>query len=325
MQLLQKLFNKLNGLHYKQEYLCLAKESFQNPLHLYLIHKNKFIKDITEHHLFIGYSPLVFAFPSFNEINLSQTDSITIIFTEKDVDSNEIISEKDALATIYLKKLQREFTASNAIHLYEGINASHRFLSSFHQFIIQLGNDLYNKKPGNVFLAGNLYKQVQLAYAVPRNISLISVKQNDLFNLFPTDLHGQIDDKHYIISLRHGGKAGQQIETIKKILVSEVQAEFYKKAYSLGKNHMQELKGKNQFLFSNELSKVLHLPLPQSATYYRELELLDSLDHGIHRFFLFNIIDQHRLGNKPMTLAHIHNVYATWRYNKGLSGNYLLR
>ena len=325
MQLLQKLLNKFNGLRYKQEYLCLAKESFQDPLHVYLVSENMVIKDITNHHLFIGYSPLVFALSSFNEINLSQIDNIIIAFAQKDIGSNAIFSKKDALATICVKKISEQFASHNAIYFYEGARAEHRFLTSFHQFILQLGNDLYNRKPGNIFLGGNLYRQVQVAYAIPRTISLISIKQNDSFNLFPTDLHGQIDDAHYIISLRRGGRAAQQVETIKKILVSEVHAEFYKMAYSSGKNHMQELKAKNQFPFGNELSQVLQLPLPQSTSYYRELELLDSLDHGIHRFFLLKIINQDQVENKPATLAHVHNVYATWRHNKGLPGNYLLR
>src|SRR4030095_3941202 len=244
MQLLQKLINKFNGLKYKQEYLCLAKESFRDPLHVYLVSENKVIKDISNHHLFIGYSPLVFAFPSFNEINLSQTDNITIAFAQKDVVPNEIFNKRDAPAIIYLRKISEQFANHNAIYFYEGVKAEHRFLNSFHQFILQFNNDIYSKKPGNIFLPGNLYSQVQVAYAVPRNISLITVKQNNLFNLFPSDLHGQIDDGHYILSLRHGGRAAQQVETIRKILVSEVHAEFYKSAYSLGKNHMQELKDK---------------------------------------------------------------------------------
>ena len=61
------------------------------------------------------------------------------------------------------------------------------------------------------FLPDNLYKQVQIAYSIPRNISLITVGQNDRFNLFPTDLHGPVNEDHYIISLRHEGKACQQV------------------------------------------------------------------------------------------------------------------
>lgn len=325
MKLVKKILNKLNGLHYPQEYLCLAKESFTDPLHVYLVSANKVIKDITNHHLFTGYSPLIFALPSFIEINLSQVENITISFTQTTFRQNEILGKRDVLATLHFKKMENKFAGTNTIYFYKGIQAEHRFSNTFHQFIIQLGNNLFNKKQGNVFLPGNLYKQVQVAYAVPRKISLITIKQGILFNLFPTDLHGQIDEGHYLISLRRGGKAAQQVEITKKILIAEIDSAFYKTAYSLGKNHMQELKSKDQFPFSSESSKILELALPQSALCYRELELVDSFDHSIHRLFLFKILKSRQIENKPATLSHIHNVYATWRYNKGLSGNYLLR
>ena len=325
MKLVKKILNKLNGLHYPQEYLCLANESFTDPLHAYLVSANKVIKDITNHYLFTGYSPLIFAFSSFNEIDLSQAENITISFTQAAFRPNEILNKKDVLATLHLKKMDDKFADHNTIYFYTGIKAEHRFANSFHQFIFQLHNNLFNKKPGNVFLAGNLYKQVQVAYAVPRKISLITIKQGILFNLFPTDLHGQIDEGHYLISLRKGGKAAQQMETTNKILISEIDSAFYKTAYSLGKNHMQELKSKDHFPLSSESSEILELALPQSALYYRELELSDSFDHGIHRIFLFKILKSRQIEDKPATLSHIHNVYATWRYNNGLSGNYLLR
>jgi hypothetical protein len=37
------------------------------------------------------------------------------------------------------------------------------------------------------------------------------------YNLFPTDLHGQPDDEHYVISLRHEGIACQQVLQTRKI------------------------------------------------------------------------------------------------------------
>src|SRR5688572_77975 len=104
MNPLKKVLNKLNGLHYRQEYLCLARESFPNPIHAYLVAGNKVIKDITNHHLFVGYSPLVFTLPYLNEINLSEAESIIISFSQTILTPNEILSEKDALATIHLKK-----------------------------------------------------------------------------------------------------------------------------------------------------------------------------------------------------------------------------
>jgi hypothetical protein len=275
--------------------------------------------------LFTGYFPLVFTFSSYKEINFSNSENIDIRFSHHEFQPNDIIDLKDALATISFREIHEQSSDNGLIYYYEGQNATHHFVSAFHQEIIQLQNRLYNKRPGNVYLAGNLLKQVQVAYSLPRIISLVTIKQNDQFNLFPTDLHGKIDDEYYIISLRQGGKAAQQVELTKNILITEIDSSFYKTVYSLGKNHMQDLRPKDQFPFTDSFSEIFQLPLPRSPVYYRELELEQSFDHGIHRFFLFKIINKRQIVDKPGTLAHVHNLYATWRHNKGLSGNYLMR
>lgn len=325
MQLLQKLLNKFNGFYYKQDYLCLTKESFQPLLFAYIVSDQRVIKNITNDHLFTGYSPLVFSFSTRNEIDFAKAATIEIVFSQHEIQLNGLISPRDAIAKISFKRIHQQSPGDKRIYYYEGQKGEHNFISRFHQYVVQLQNQLYNKKPGNVYLAGNLLKQVQIAYSLPRVISLITAGSGGLFNLFPTDLHGQVDDAHYIISLRHGGKAAQQVEKAKRIVITEVDSAFYKTVYSLGKNHMQELKAKEHFPFTNNLSEVFHLPMPQYAVCYRELELLQYFDHGIHRLFLFNILNKRETGSKPDTLAHIHNVYATWRHNNGLPGNYLLR
>ena len=325
MQITKKILSRLNGLHYPQEYLCLAKESFQNPLHLYLVVNGQVIKDITNRHLFTGYCPLIFTLPSSTEINLSQFPRIRIIFSQDILQPNEIFLEKDAVAVLDLQQIHKQTVNNDTIYYYEGTRGKHHFVSSFHQVILNFNNNLYNKKPGNVFLPGNLYKQVQIAYALPRIISLVTIKQNDLFNLFPTDLHGQINEQNYVISLRHGGKAAQQVELTKKILITEIHAGFYKTVYSLGKNHMQGPKEKDKLPFSDNISPGLQLPLPQQVLHYRELELQDSFLYGIHKLFLFKIIYQQAVNDEPATLAHVHNCYATWRYKHRISSNFLLR
>lgn len=325
MQLLQKLLNKFNGLYYTQEYLCLAKESFQRPLHVYLIAGKQIIKDITNQHLFTGYSPLIFSLysPSINEVAL--TEKIDIIFSERRLKPNEFLEEKDAIAGLSLKMIRRQSAGDMDIVYYEGIKGEHRFLSSFHQYVIALNNRLYNKNPGNVYLHTNLYKQVQIAYSVPRVISLITVSDGELFNLFPTDLHGTVNEQYYISSLRHEGKACKQVEASRRVVISQVHCDAYKTAYSLGKNHTQDLRSRDNFPFGNTSSSVFQLPLPQLALDYRDLELVQCFEHGIHKLLLYKIVSRQVLSHEPVTLAHIHNVYATWRHNNGLPGNYLLR
>jgi len=325
MKLLQKILNKLNGIHYPQEYLCLAKESFQQPLRVYIVEGSKVIKDITHFHLFTGYSPLVFAisFPAGDRTEIPA--NLEIIFSERPFQQNEILKKKDAVAWLLFKLIRKQPANNITIFYYEGLKGENRFVSGFHQSIIELNNRLYNKKEGNIFLADNLYCQVQIAYAVPRIISLITVKIGDLYNLFPTDLHGSVNDQYYLVSLRHEGKACKQVETAGRIVISQMNCDAYKTVYSLGKNHMQELKSKDNFPFGNENSWFFQFPLPKSVLRYRELKLLESFGHGIHKLLLFEIVSQQEVQIEPATLAHVHNCYASWRYNRGIPSNFLLR
>lgn len=326
MQLLQKLLNKFNGLRYKQEFLCLDKSSFKDSLNLHIVSGNRVVKNITDHHLFVGYCPVVFCFPSFQEIDLSKTEKLEIVYSEEPFSPNVVIHEKDVVARICFRKIREQSLSEKPVYYYfEAEKGTHKFIPDLAQQVLELHNKLYNKKPGNVYLAGNLLKQVQIAYSFPRNISLITVGANDLYNLFPTDLHGENENGHYIISLRQGGKAAEQVQSIKNVLISEIKSDTCKTVYSLGKNHMQALKSKDNFPFADQHSDMHRLPLPQGAIFYRELELQEWFDHGIHRFFLFRIFNKKRLEDNLNTLAHIHNAYATWRHNKGLAGNYLLR
>ena len=330
MKLVKKILHRLNGLYYPQEYLCFARETFENPLQAYLVDgppgtvKKKVIKDITKLHSFTGYSPLIISLPS-SAIPSVSSSTINIAFANQSLPPNALIPKKDAIAFLSLKKIKEQQAGDEMISHYEGVRARHRFISAFHQLIIRLNNRLYNKIPGNVFLPGNLYTQVQVAYSLPRIISLVTIKKNGAFNLFPTDLHGPVNDDHYIISLRQKGKACEQVLTTGSILLTQLHSDFYQTAYALGKNHMREMKGKENFPFSREVSAHLQLPLPKSALFYRELELQDSFIHGIHRLMLFKTLYSQQVQDAPSTLAHIHNTYATWRHNKGLAGNYLVR
>jgi len=149
--------------------------------------------------------------------------------------------------------------------------------------------------------------------------------QHDLYNLFPTDLHGLVNEHHYIISLRHNGKACAQVEAVKRIVLTNIAADQYKQVYGLGKNHMQPMKRKDQFPFSEMTSTYFQYPLPIKAVEYKELELQSSFVYGIHKLLLFKIINQQKSTDHPSTLAHIHNSYATWRYKQHIESNYLMR
>src|ERR1043165_977039 len=176
MDLFQKILNKFKGLFYPQEYLCFSKESFQQPLYIYLVADGKLIKEITHEHIFVGYNPLIFALYSSTIKNKSNLpDDINIIFSQRLLQQNDIRGNRDAFAFLSLKLTRKQSAGDSTIFYYEGIKGEHHFLSKFHQSLIGLYNKLYNNKSANIYLQRNLYKQVQIAYAAPRVISLITV------------------------------------------------------------------------------------------------------------------------------------------------------
>ena len=324
MQLLRKVLNKLNGYAYRQEYLCLADGPPPHSLHAYIVINNTVVSDITHQHLFTGYCPLIFAFSANQQPQLSGMEELEICFSPKIIQAGSSLTTGQALAWLKLRRIRTDQLENDTALFYEGTAGHHRFIPAFNQFINSVNNSLYQQKTGNVYLDNRLYPQVQIAYALPRRISLISLSLQDKFNLFPTDLHGQINAEQYIVSLRHGGMACSQVQQAGQILVSAVHPSLYKEVYKLGKNHMQPVKPKESLPFGNDLSKIMKLPLPPNTTGYRELELRSSFDHGTHRVLLFNIVNQ---CNEPggQSLTHLHNSYATWLLKHGFPGNYLLR
>jgi len=322
MTLVKKILHKFDGLHYSREYLCFAEGSLSRPLFVFLVDGPKAFKDITNRHLFVGYCPLVLVF-SKSDLPVEQ-DEIELVLSLSSFLPNETIHAKDALAGLRLVKRQEQAAGDERIVYYEGIAGNHRFLSPFQQWIGGLINNWYNKRPGNVFLHNDLYHQVQIAYSVPRVISLITVKADDRVNLFPTDLHGRINASHYLVSLRSGGKAGEQVKHSRRILISRMPAEKAGLVYSLGKNHMQEPKAVADLPFDKQLSGAMNWPVPEGALSGLELELVESSMHGIHEIFLFRILAETQFAPGSAQPVHIHNAFASWRFKKGLEGNYLL-
>lgn len=312
----------LTGLTVPQEYVCLNSTNFSYPLSVfYSSTKSKL--NVTSSQLFLGYKPLILALSI--KVNdqayqvVGNQNQITLYFENPDSVT------PTPLARLVLKKIGEKILDRTAILFYEGVKGEHHFLSSFHQWINRLREKSKKEIPGNVSLPGNLVDQVRIAYSLPRTISIITVSDGNLMNMFPTDLHGPISEKFYAGSLRLQGFANDQIEKYQKIVISEVEPSFYKQAYSLGKNHMQNLRGENEFVLHKVRSKTFNFPLPTAVIAYRELRRIDSIDVGIHRIHLYETIHREILQGGISSLAHIHQFYMQWRLDKGLQTPMLLR
>ena len=322
------LLKLLTGLTIPQEYVCLGEE-LSNPLKVFLTNsQNHEYTEVTHCHLFIGYKPLIIAlvfpidqFPSPNdtEICLSLTQKVTI-----NTHWRGFNTDSESISRLHMKKIMVQKMGSLSVGIYEGLFGEHKFIPTLNQKINTLLTRLRRKSSGNITLDGNLYSQVRIAYGIARKISLITVSDGSLLNLFPTDLHGPVGNYFYISSLRIGGEACNQVERSKKITISEIDVSYYQTAYRLGKNHMRQLTRKAEFDLAMEHSKIFHHPLPKGVGFYRELELIDQVDVGIHRLLIYKVI--HALKIKDIiSLTHIHQYYAQWRISKNLETRFLLR
>ncbi len=235
------------------------------------------------------------------------------------------LNQENLLARLSLLKISEKKLGNEVVLFFEGKHGIHSFLNPIHQWLNRQRERWWKQLPNNINLPGNLFEQVRIAYSVPRVISIVSVSDGPLMNMFPTDLHGPLGKKFYASSLRKDGLASEQVEKYHRIVISEVDVSFYKQAYSLGKNHMKELTGENRFFLHTENSKAFNFPLPKEIIRYRELKQIDFLDHGIHRIHLFEVLHEQTVAQGKSTLTHIHQYYAQWRLDQGIQTHLFLR
>ena len=333
LKFIKTLIKKLlTGLTVPQQYVCVALEELTPSLSITLTTKKNSVIDVTGSHLFIGYKPLiiglVFKREEQDHTKVMNEDLICLNFHDQtflvDKTWNGFSTNTRCIARLLLKKITEKNAGGHTIIFYEGVDGGHSFISPIHQFIQQQREKLNKKDPNNVSLSGKLHDMVRIAYAVPRIISLITLQEGELMNMFPTDLHGHVSENFYISSLRKGGRANDQVTRTGKLVISEIDITHFNLAYSLGKNHMQKMRPIEYFDCASRVSQVFGIPLPTSALRYTELNRIESFDVGIHQIHLYEKANTKHV-KEGKTLSHIHQFYAQWRIDHNIPTKMWLR
>jgi hypothetical protein len=264
----------------------------------------------------LGYKPLLIGVSAFHGREVPEVEKATLEF---------IGGSARAVASLDLVQVRCARFGNDVLLIFGCTYGWHEFLSRMHQAMNRIYESTKTKPAGNIWLEGNLYDQVRIGYAHPRVIAVISLGENDRFNLFPTDLHGSFGGRHYAGSLRIGGKACDQVQQLKRLVISTVNASSFRSTYLLGKNHMRELRDVGDFEVASFRSAKFGLPLPRDVLGYRELERIDGFDAGIHRIHFYETAHRVIHPQEPAALAHVHRYYAQWRVNHGLPVPLLFR
>jgi hypothetical protein len=298
------------NFYFENEYICLDQNSVLPDISVIFKSGEKTI-DVSREHLFLGYKPVIIAVPS-SLIEGNSSSAEILFYTGRSVCG----SIKLKLTGIDHPSL-KIFEATEARH--ELLNIPLKIIHSLRQARADKNHPLYPDK--------NLYEQIRVAYAYPRKISVLVVKEEECYNVFPTDLHGPVKGtKEYVISLREKGKAYEQVKRPSVITLSTVPSATYRDIYSLGKNHMKELRS-----FS-ELKDLLmkygdnaELALSRDCSNFLVLKKKREDKIGVHHLITFSIEESGIVNENADTLSHVHEYYASWRKRKGYRDKLLIR
>jgi hypothetical protein len=315
----QSIRRLLTGLTVPQEYICVDSNSLQEPPVVWLSTADSDnALDVTDSHILLGYKPVLIAIAACENHDLlhrmERSSRIVLTFCHG----------KEELGSLYLWRLRRIDLPGTTTMIFEAEHGDQMLLSSFHRLVNKFRLQWTRHKPGNIGLPGNLYDQVRISYCVPRVISVITLKDDSKLNVFPTDLHGHVNENYYMSSLRKGSKASAQLERIGKLILSDVRASAFADVYRLGPNHMRDLttiSGFSGLTFLPELDAYV----PATAVLAKELERIDAFDVGIHRLYLYKVNSTITIETLSSKLAHIHQYYAQWRIDRRIPTAMLFR
>jgi hypothetical protein len=316
MPLTAQLKRWILGSSLRNEYLCLEANAISDPLRAKLVLGDARI-DVTDDYFLLGYKPLLIGVSNSRAYEAAEGADATTL--------ELITGSGQRVASLNLAQIRRVRFGDDTLSIFEGRHGQHEFLSRIHQVLNRAYESTQTKSAGNIALDGNLYDQVRIGYAHPRVIAIISLGENERFNLFPTDLHGPFGKSHYAGSLRIGGRACAQVQQLGRLVISTVDASSFRSTYGLGKNHMRELTDVSQFDVAPFRSATFGLPLPKDVLGYRELERIDGFDAGIHRIHLYRTVHRVVHPQEAAALVHVHRYYAQWREDRGLSAPWLVR
>jgi flavin reductase (DIM6/NTAB) family NADH-FMN oxidoreductase RutF len=269
----------------------------------------------------LGYKPLLIGLNT-NQIKIDENFP-----SGKEITLYLGLNEHDIFAKLRLKVFRKINLSAAELFILEGTAGNSKFKNSFQKFLSDFYYRLTADKDKNIFLKGNLYEQVKVAYSVPRKIYLISLGENGMFNIFPTDISGKINEDYFAVSLRTNSNATRQLESVGKCVIAEMQSDTYTEVYALGKNHMSDLTAADSIAIElrTERSEKFNLPIPKKTIKYYELERDSKIEAGLHSIHFLKIKNSVKLNDEKSTLAHIHRDYAEWRIKNNLQTDFLFR
>jgi hypothetical protein len=158
---------------------------------------------------------------------------------------------------------------------------------------------LFSRYYKNNGLTFSKFKSFVAAYSYPRQISIVSFRNNSYYNIFPMDLLGGIDKyNRYVLGLRHTNLALPGIMKTGRVTVCEVPFQYKEIIYQLGKHHSSNPPPLESLPFELVRSKSFETYVPAWAENYKEINITETKDLGSH-MMLWGMSREKTIVNTP--------------------------
>jgi flavin reductase (DIM6/NTAB) family NADH-FMN oxidoreductase RutF len=247
--------------------------------------------DITRHHGMICLDPFcVGVWLPNEEVSLLDQQPASLQFTK----GNKLN------ASIKVSLIEKIATEHGALLLYKIDKAKNYQLSALHRLML-FGHFLKSKK--------NTYhhrKTISALYSYPRNIIIVSYKDDDYYNIFPMDIHSYIEEEGlYILGLRTTNVTLKKILKAKKVVVCDTDSVDIKTVYDLGKHSSKEPTKIEDMPFGTSKSEQFGFYIPDFVGSYKEIEIIQHKKMGYHMLMVGRVVNFKKINPKPESLYHV--------------------
>jgi len=149
-------------------------------------------------------------------------------------------------------------------------------------------------------------KVIGALYSYPRNIIIVSYKDEEYYNIFPMDIHSYIaEEKIYLLGLRTTNVTLNKILEAKKVVVCDTDAVSIDTVYMLGKHPSAEPTRVTDMPFTVSESEQFGFFVPDFTGSYKEIEIINNRKMGYHMLMIGKVVNEKKLKPESSSLYHV--------------------
>lgn len=141
-------------------------------------------------------------------------------------------------------------------------------------------------------------------YSYPRNIIIVSYKEEGYYNIFPMDFQGIIEGANRVVlGLRTTNITLDKILHSRRLVIGDTEGATLATVYELGKHHSSRPPLPGQLPFETSGTALFGFPLPRFSASYMEIEVEENYLLGSHMMILGKIMHK-KLGSPSGAVWH---------------------